>query len=172
MPWALLRKRNRGGKMGNIKQKLIEKLWDKLYGFSEFDGFFVFCFFSPCILSHGLMNVFWSSQTLIFQSWPPSDSHPSTLSRFLFLVLSVLFVLLSRAYIVPWFQLRRISYLLCILGEAILDFWSRWARCLGAEIQREHLLSRSVCSVWGIMYSRGHSVWAEFKLKTYLCTYL
>lgn len=37
--------------MGNIKQKLIEKLWDKLYGFSEFDGFFVFCFFFPLYLN-------------------------------------------------------------------------------------------------------------------------
>lgn len=111
-------------------------------------GFLFFVFFFPCILTHGLMNVFWSSQTLIFQSWPPSDSHPSTLSRLLFLVLSVLFVLLIRAYIVPWFQLRGISYLLCILGEAILDFWSRWHGAWGRRF-RGSTCSPGVCALCG-----------------------
>lgn len=39
MLWALLKKRNWDGKFGNMKQKLVEKLWDRLYEYADFDYF-------------------------------------------------------------------------------------------------------------------------------------
>lgn len=71
------------------------------------------------------MTLFHPPQTyLLFQSCSPSYKHPNSF-HLLFWVLSVLFVLLILARIVPWFLLR----------EAALNFQYRWAQCLELEVQ-------------------------------------
>lgn len=119
---------NSGGRLGNMKWKLIEKLWDKLLDLLILTVFFLH------IQTHSLMNAFYRLRTTSYSSptLPPTPAPASTSLPFVFCSQCSLSLGLA-CTLIP--AKRHLIYLLCILRRMVLNFWYRWVPCVLVEIQ-------------------------------------